>query len=666
MNAVGAVAEALYNEIHDRVAATALTMPIRILLLGAALLGFGAAAVPAPAKRLVIISWDAGADWIIDRLLGDGKLPNVARMVEKGVHAEYVTPAFPSKTAPGHAAIWTGAYSDVNGISGNLVPVLPRADHTLLEQRDGFDSTVLTAEPIWLTALLGGKRVAALNGTHAAPSEPYLKAMQAGGIPADRFIGIDAFRNPISAATVITADELRPAENWNGLRAAKGRSREWSVRIGNRVFYILVLDSPDDRTDGFDSVLVCPDQKVQNSACATLKPVEAGSTTTNWGGAFRVSKDDVFGYARFRLFSLGLDGASMILYQRAVNGFRGSIPKEIAEDYIRAAGGFTDLGFGPYQQGALGPPIWLGGDGTAERRLLEIIRLNIEFLDSGTRYVLKRTNADLIINYSSASDSAGHTWMGVLDPESPTYNAAIAAKLWPFYSEVFELQDAWLGNTIDAAGANTAVSLVSDHGMTGVGKNFYPNAVLERAGLLTQTADRKIDLAKTRICAPPWGDYFLSVNSMDWKGGIVTRAEREEVLRKATEALLSAIDPETGKHILTRVFRPEEIVGMGMGGPAGGDLYLDLADGYVPSAAVTSDLVRKIASPIGSGVHGFYPHRTKMQAIWYAMGPGLNAGKRVGGIQQIDIAPTLSRLLGIPIPRNATGHVIGEALAGSN
>src|ERR1700757_398028 len=97
------------------------------------------AARPAAAPRLVIVSWDANANWVVERLLRENKLPNVERLAKRGVRAEYVTPAFPSKTAPGHAAIWTGVYSDVNGVSGNTVPLSPRAAHTLLEQQDGFD-----------------------------------------------------------------------------------------------------------------------------------------------------------------------------------------------------------------------------------------------------------------------------------------------------------------------------------------------------------------------------------------------------------------------------------------------------------------------------------------------------------------------------------------------
>ncbi len=152
------------------------------------------------------------------------------------------------------------------------------------------------------------------------------------------------------------------------------------------------------------------------------------------------------------------------------------------------------------------------------------------------------------------------------------------------------------------------------------------------------------------------------MNGADWKSGVVTFAERETVLRQATDALLAARDPQTGRPIVTRVFRPAEVVGLGIGGTAGGDLYLDVAPGYVPRTGLQAGVVTSDASPIGSGVHGFFPLRTKMQAIFFLGGAGVAKGRQIAGVRQIDVAPTISRLLGIPAPASATGHIVGEAL----
>ena len=50
------------------------------------------------APRLVIVSWDGAPDFVLDQLLADGKLPNVARLIGNGVRADYCTPTFPSST----------------------------------------------------------------------------------------------------------------------------------------------------------------------------------------------------------------------------------------------------------------------------------------------------------------------------------------------------------------------------------------------------------------------------------------------------------------------------------------------------------------------------------------------------------------------------------------
>jgi predicted AlkP superfamily pyrophosphatase or phosphodiesterase len=617
----------------------------------------------APSPHLIIISWDANANWVVERLLRENKLPNVSRLAERGVRADYVTPAFPSKTAPGHAAIWTGAYSDVNGVSGNTVPLLPRESHTLLEQQDGFDSAVLRAEPIWLTALLAGKRVVGSAATHMAPATPYLTAMKAAGIPSERFLSFDGFRVDIAPASVITSQKLVAASAWPGVRVDQGRAKEGSLQVGDNHFYVLAYDDSSDPVTGFDTVMICPDRNPASADCAVMKPAEAADSTTRWSKPFRVTKGNLSGLTSFRLFSLGKDGTEMTLYQRASAGMRSTASDQLSDEYMRAAGGSTDTGFAVYRRGDLGPALWEHGDGTAEKRLLEIVHFDMETRERRDRFALQRLNPDLLFDYSSATDDAGHTWIGALDPESGVYDAAMAAKIWPFYAGIFQLQDAWLGKIIDAAGRNAIVSLVGDHGMAGTSQTFYPNAVLERAGLLVRGADaRSIDLGRTLICAAPWGDFFLSVNSTDWKSGIVSPTDREQVLRRATDALLEATDPQTGKRIVTRVFRPEEVVGLGMGGPAGGDLYLDLAAGYVPSAALSNDVVRKSTSLIGNGNHGFFPMRTRMQTVWFVAGPGIAAGKTISGIRQIDIAPTLSQALGIPVPKNAKGHIIAEAL----
>jgi predicted AlkP superfamily phosphohydrolase/phosphomutase len=606
-------------------------------------------------ERLVIMSWDGATDWVVDRMLKEGKLPNVARMASGGVAAQYLIPAYPSKTAVGHVAMFTGAWGNINGVTNNSVPLLPRAEHTILQSRSGFDGNSMMAEPLWVRAAVEGKKVAALSAAGSFPPDPFIEQIKAkGGDPAN-FVQFSGFEHQIMAAstkTEFSAQAVDNADGWPGAPQSR-RYRQTSIPAGDGRIHILIYDDPNDPVDGFDTMLIRSGMTTQ-----TLKPRAAADDIDGWAGPFKVREGDLLGHAWFRLFSLSPDGKNLELYRGKVSGLRGTESPEEIERYLDAYGNFHDDSFFNYTGGMLGPTLWEGGNGEAERRLMEIVRLDCHFLKRQFDYAIQRWNPNLMFVYTPMSDSAGHVWMGALDPNRQGHDKALAAKLWPFYEQVHVLQDEWLGHVLDRLGPTGALTLVSDHGMEGISKTFYPNAALAAAGLMAYDGNRIVP-ERTKILTPPWSDFFLVVHGTDWKGGIVTPEQREEVLKAATEALLAVRDPETNQPVVTAVLRADELSHLGIGGPAGGDLYLDLAPGYYPSSRASQVAVGPSRSPIGDGVHGFLPFRRSMHGIFYAYGAGIAKGAVVPGLRQVDVAPTLAHLLGIGVPRDAVGHIIG-------
>ena len=613
------------------------------------------------APRLVVVSWDAGGDWIVDRLLAEGRLPNVAALAARGARAESVVPAFPSKTAVGHAAIFTGAWPDRNGISGNQVPV---PGGTVLDVRSGYDARSLTAEPLWVTAAKAGRRVAVLSATQSFPPEPALEQAARAGVPDGTLLTFSGFESRIARAAGHAAGELTaPGRGWSHLPRHRGASRELAFSVGETPFFALLFDDPADPVKGLDSVLIRQGSRKAGAPQAVVKPRPAGEKLGAWSPRFRAAKGELGGLVTFRLFELAPDGGRLLLYQRAVNGLRGAAPAPLRDEYLAAYGGFHDDGFDAYEGGELGPRLWEGGDGEAERRVTEIVRLDCDMLARGTRFALERLAPDVLLHYSPAADSAGHVWMGLLDPASPAHDPVLAARLWPHFAAIYDLLDGWLGEVVRAAGDNAVVALVSDHGMAGVTRIFHPNAVLARAGLLTLDASGAPDLARTRVISPRWGAFTLAVNGTDRPGGVVEPAEREGVLRQASEALLAARDPGTGAPVVTAVFRPDQLSALGLDGPAGGDLCYELAPGYYEDDRGFDAIVTPDRSRIGSGQHGYFPFRTTMQAIWFLAGPGVKSGVTIPAVRQVEIAPTLLRLVGIAPPAGIEGHVVGEIFA---
>ena len=113
--------------------------------------------VRAPAQRVVLISLDAFRWDYLQR-------PAARRLRElaaRGVRAERLIPAFPSKTFPNHYTLVTGLYPEHHGITANVMldPVLGRF-------ATGGNPSVRDArwyggEPIWVTAEKQGVRTAA-------------------------------------------------------------------------------------------------------------------------------------------------------------------------------------------------------------------------------------------------------------------------------------------------------------------------------------------------------------------------------------------------------------------------------------------------------------------------------------------------------------------------
>jgi len=581
--------------------------------------------------KLVTVVWDGAPDWVIDEMLAKGELPNVARLKENGVHAQSVIPGWPSKTAVGHAAIFTGAWMNVNGVTNNSVGLLPRAENDLNANRSGFNSASLTAEPIWVTAALAGRKVVALSAATSYPPQPFVDQIRAGGGDPKNFVEFSGFETTLSPGKMFR-DGKTP----------------FTTEIGGQVFRIRPFDDPRDPVRGFDSVGLTPPSGPEQ----ILKPQAENLEAKGWSTPYLIQKDGAAANVYFRLWSLTPDG-SMELYQRKVSAMAGTESPDGIKEYMEAYGGFHDDEFFAYQGGLLGKPVYEGGSGAAEQRLLELVKQDCDFLRRGFRYGWNKWNPDLILHYTPMSDSAGHTWMGALDPDTVT-DPEIAAKIWPVYRQVLKLQDDWLGFIMDTVGSNTVVALMSDHGMAGQRWSVFVNKALEDAGLCFRTDRGAIDWSRTKAAVPSWSDFFVVVNTTDRKGGIVPESERKAVQLQVRRALLSARD-EAGGEIFSGVFFPEDAEGLGIGGPVGGDVYFEVVPGVYPSNRMNDKLMADATSPIGSGVHGFFPYRRKMGAIFYAAGPGLVKGLELPVIRQIDIMPTLCKAVGLPKPKHATG-----------
>jgi hypothetical protein len=409
--------------------------------------------------------------------------------------------------------------------------------------------------------------------------------------------------------------------------------------VGEDWFWAVLFDDPFDPTQGWDTVGVARDkQGTVFEARIKLGEKSAFSppvSTTVQGETLWFS---------LGLFELDSTTSRFLIYRSSAQAVVTS-----SEDFpgVGQLGLEAFAGNGAssaYRAGDFGKPLPDGGDGRAEDLYLETVHHLTAQLTRQAEHVLERGDYRLLILYSPVIDEVAHVYAGYLDPATPGYRETIAAKLWPHMADAYDTQDRFLGLIMDYASRDgSQVILASDHGMAGISRLLNVNIALERAGLLTLTPERAIDLTHTRALLLPVSDASVAVNTTDRKGGIVVLEDKGAVLAEVEEILESLEDPETGIRLVKGLF-PSSTQGLLQpGGETTGDLFLDLVPGYYFSASTEIDeLVSRIAP---EGNHIFLPTRRDLLAICGTWGPRASGGRQWPRVRAIDIVPTILDLL---------------------
>lgn len=569
-----------------------------------------------PARRVVLISFDAGADWIVDHLIAAGKAPAFAALAREGAEADAMISVIPSLTAVAHASLWTGAFPRSHGVTDNNIPMAPAAAHTLLERRSGYLSGVLRAEPIWDTAARYGKRALVIQASNGYPFT---------NRHPDRIEHFDIYANELLSSAVV-----------NGTTGGDGVA----FTIGDTAARVV----------GHDASSV---NLTVGDATVTLS---AGTPAFSPPLAVRVGGVD--GQTRVGLLEYEHSTGRVLL-------LRGDVVRLVGTDAasteaLKAEAGITigEGGSGHYQAGRFGKTMADGGSGAAERHLVNSTLANQQYFDGALRYAARRP-WDLLVLYAPNMDVAGHALVGMLDPDTPGYDPVLAGRIWPVYEEMFtRCVDDYVAS-IRRLVPDAALVIGSDHGMEGNRRFWYPNAVLREAGVLAEDGNGRVDLSRTRALFQYSHGGGIFLNATRFKGGIVTDDERRDVKAAVRTALLSARDHETGTPLVRAVVDTElDGEGLGIGGEFAPDLYFDPTPGYMASGRFGSTVLVGPPVAAGMGAHGPLPTRRGLHGIFYAVGPGVRAGSRPGVVRQVDPAPTVAHLLGIPPPADSVGRVL--------
>lgn len=591
--------------------------------------------------KVALITIDGSPAPLLADAMARGVMPNLERLRSTGATSFRVTSTRPAPTAVAHATVYTGAWPSSHGVTGNRIAT---ASGTL----DGFASTSLLAEPLWITAARQGLAVTTLGAPQSSPFSPWEADRRFGGNFSRQLTVLAAYDGPPPDEGVVTERDLaqNASNEWKGAPAS---AREIALAGQGRALYALAFDDPANPQIGLDTVLVAPRRDFAAGVRLTTTPTgeEAfgrlpGATPTEMP-------------TFLRLFDLAPDGSRLLLYRidgRAVTSNRARAAAEVN----RATGGSIGNGASRlYGSGAFGPTLAQGGDGAAERRYLETVRLVTHQFMRLAEIGLQRTRWEFLIGYLPYPDEALHAWMGYLDPRTPGHDPALAARLAPFVDTLLGLVDEYVGAVARLAGDGSVVIVTADHGMTGVSREVRINEVLKTAGLLVTSADGSVDVERTRLWCPPTNPSFIV------RGGGAAEAGD---LAAAAAALLAVTDPASGTSVVDSVWQPGGPgAPAGLGGPRGGALYYSLAAGYAPTSALGDGAVGPRPP---SGTHAADPALPSMQVPLVVSGPGIATGTDLGTLDLVDMAPTFALILAIDPPRDSEGRAASAVLSATS
>ena len=214
-----------------------------------------------------------------------------------------------------------------------------------------------------------------------------------------------------------------------------------------------------------------------------------------------------------------------------------------------------------------------------------------------------------------------------------------------------ELADRLLGDLIDAVDRSglrekTTIVVATDHGFKKVTQFVQPNVALKKAGLA-----RGLGPTVSSCDA-----YVMAQGGMAF-AYVTNPARRSELLPRlremfsTMEGIAEVIDGEKGHEL--GMPTPDENTGMG-------DLILFASEGYAFRKDVTGEEVVVPAVNYG-GTHGYPASDPELDGIFIAHGPNIKPGTVVDRVSNLDVAPTLARIMGLTLPE-VDGRAIEEIL----
>lgn len=602
--------------------------------------------------RVAIVGIDGFVPAVADAFVNAGAMPALAALKARGASLRLVS-TVPATTPVAWAAMATGCHPDVNGIEGFL---LHRSGRQLGDRLSGITSDRMTAEPIWDTVALNGRKAFVVKFPLSYPS--MLPALRVDG--AAGWGGVTCMHEVAQARTSRVGKGLESAAAWGGTPPEEmhGEARFGRVTLptlwgGPPLILHVGAVQPADGSVPRLAIALRPswDTVVCRTALASVsesfqaiahgrngpEPVALRCKLIDWKP--EPQPDSWNGIALFTTAAHATSGHSHPASTFARHAeFAGPIEEECD------------------------PELLFAGDIDLETHY-ERSRLSAEWLMRISRSILTREDWDLFMVQAHFIDWAHHVLEGALDARHPLHNAGRKPEAQALLRAFYVLADELIATVAEAAGQNANLFVMGDHGQDLHHTTFRANQWLREEGLLFGgVGDAPFDWTRSKALALG-NSVYLNVVGREPEG-IVSACDATALAERIARGLMALADPRTSERPVLIAAPKEHFAWLGAAGQGMGDCVFFLASGY--QARNDAGPLFKLTQPwceFTSGHDHFWPLDPRIHTALHAAGPDIAASSAPLPLASIiDVAPTLCAIMGIDPPFHARGRVLDSLL----
>ena len=618
---------------------------------------------------------------MVKKFAAEGCLPNFERMLKEGT-VNQTLPSFPVWTPTNWATLSTGAHTGTHGVTRWRVETSPG------NRIDSFDGHAPNAERIWNALERAGLKGVAVHYPAAHPSgvksgyvvdgfghpshskTDYEVAMCQSYTTSGEEVAVEMEHDGTAVRTerrsIDQIPPLRPAEGWTNLPSSHAPPLDTQIEIHTRLggdvnrLHLLALDSDGG---GYDRIVIC------RSRDGATRIADAGlGQWSDWAiGSFRIDGQDQRASVRFKLLELSPDGEKMKLYRTQVtyaDGF--TVPEDLAEELIER--------FGPYQEHASMIP-YTSRMADFDTALEECEYQGLWFADVAN-YMLNEKGCAFFICHWHLYDYLNHIHINDVDPVCPGYDPENADWTMDCFRRAYQVGDRILGRIWEAAGKETFVSVLADHGASPDVRIANIRKFLHDQGFTAlkigakgleqdQVLESDIDWEKTRAYLKDDKGFDIYINAPP--------GEEKELLL----ALRTWVDEGTGRTPIAIALPRRDAYLLGQWGDQCGDVVFAWEHGYVSGYyGQWKGIVGggTVGAPEVYGAHhgGFLPTQSDISSSFGSLhlyGPGLKKGYErpvdtLGYIHAADVVPTFCKILGTSPPAQSQGAIAYDLFEG--